>query len=214
MRYANAIFDVDGTIFDSFEGVRKSLAYTYAAMGLPVPEEAVLRTFLGPSLHDSFGRVSGWDKSTRDRAIALFRSVYSTENFKLAAFNPGIETLIARLRAAGVKVTVASSKPYTELIRLFEHKGIVDWFDRICAPGSEAETSDKTELVKSAAAIGSPAVMIGDRKFDLLAAKKAGVDSIAVTFGFGTLAELEACRPTYTADSAGQIEAIVLGSNK
>lgn len=212
MKYANAVFDVDGTLFDTWPGVRVSLLYAYEKLGVPAPDEETLRTFIGPSLHDSFARVSGFDLGTREKAIALFRSVYSTGNYRNADFMPGMERLLKELAAAGVTLTVATNKPYPEAVRLFEYKGLGSTFQMICAPDGEGRTSDKAVLVAKAAAVRGPALMIGDRKYDLEAARAAGIDSVGVTFGFGSKEELTACRPTYLANNAAEIAALILGN--
>lgn len=210
MKYKLAIFDVDGTVFDTYTGVSESLLYAFDRLGIAPPPESVLRTFLGPSLYESFTRTVGLDDATAHRAIDLFRSVYTTENYKHATFYDGIPALFDRLSAAGVTLAVASSKARPVVIELLRYQGILDRFAVVCAPELGEKGSDKRDLVARALAVGQPAVMIGDRKFDLLAAAQVGIDGIGVTYGFGTREELDACPHVYLADSAADIGDYIL----
>lgn len=210
MKYRNVIFDLDGTLFDSFEGVGASIVYAYEQLGVAVPDEPTLRTFLGPSLYDSFGRVSGFDDATRRRAIELYRAVYNTENYKRTKFYPGMRELVETLKAAGIRVCVATSKPANIVGVLFRHMGIDNLFDAVFAADPSETGSDKQTLVQRAAALASPAVMVGDRKFDMQAAAAVGIDAIGVTFGFGSREELAAFRTVLLAENAEQIAAFIL----
>lgn len=213
MKYKLAIFDVDGTVFDTYTGVSESLVYAFDRLGIAPPPESVLRTFLGPSLYESFTGTMGLDDATARRAIDLFRSVYTVENYKHATFYDGIPALFDRLSAAGVTLAVASSKARPVVIELLRYQGILDRFAVVCAPELGEKGSDKRDLVARAvqsASSGQPAVMIGDRKFDLLAAAQVGIDGIGVTYGFGTREELDACPHVYLADSAKDVGDYIL----
>lgn len=209
-RYDNAVFDVDGTLFDSYPGVIACVKHAYAYMNTPVPDEATLRTFLGPSLHDSFGRYTDWTEEQIDRAVEVYREKYAGGEFKNVDFYPGIPELLDRLAAAGVRLSVASSKPIEVLTKVLAYKGLDGVFEKVSAPDFAHKSSDKRELI-AAAVTGSRPVMIGDRMYDIDGARAAGVDSIGAAFGYGGAEELKAHGATFIAHSAQDIYTIITG---
>ena len=212
-RYDNAIFDVDGTLFNSYPGIVACIRHVYETLGTPVPDDAILRTFIGPSLHDSFARHTDWDEKKITRAIELYRERYSGGAYKNVDFYPGMNRLLTDLRAADIILSVASSKPRVQLLRVLEHMGVADRFAVVAAPGPADDSSDKENLIR-AAAVGKRPVMIGDRLYDILGAKAAGVDSIGVTFGFGGRVELAQYGATYIVDTTAEIYDIIIGESK
>lgn len=212
-RYDNAIFDVDGTLFNSYPGITDCLRHVYETLGTPVPDEKILRTFIGPSLYDSFARHTDWDEPKIARAIAVYRERYTGGGYKNVRFYPGIPELLADLQAAGVTLSVASSKPRAQLLRVLEYMGVADRFAVVSAPGPADDNSDKEGLIR-AAVRGERPVMIGDRLYDIMGAERAGVDSIGVTFGFGGRAELAQYGATYIVDSTDEIYDIIIGETK
>lgn len=209
-RYDNAIFDADGTLFDSYPGVIACVKYAYEYMGTPVPDEAVLRTFLGPSLNNSFRAHTDWTEEEIDRAVTAYRKLYAGGKYREVDFYPGIPALLTRLAAAGVRLTIASSKPLEVLKKVLAYKGLAETFEVVSAPDFSHKSSDKRDLI-ARAAVGSRPVMIGDRRYDIEGAAAAGVDSIGAAYGYGGRDELTKSGATFIADTPGQIYTIITG---
>ena len=210
--YKNAIFDVDGTIIDSSEGVFGTLRYAIERLGKPPLPEEKIKLFMGPSLYDGFTKIAGYDGDEALRGIELYREKYAEDGLYRCKMFDGYPQLFERLKRAGVTLSAASTKPQIFLTPLFDHLGIAKYFDRIVGPAEESHGSDKTEFI-SAARTHEKAVMIGDRKYDILSARKAGVDVIGVTYGFSADGEFAEYKPDYLAKDTNEIYDIIVRTN-
>lgn len=208
MKFDNVIFDFDGTLADTSPGVLGSVRYALETLGAPVPDEKVLRGFIGPSLYSSFTGIIGFDGKKADEAIALYRSVYNPRGVYECELYDGMKELLSGLKQNGVSLSVASSKPQNALDKVVDHLGIREYFDRVIGADPSVKHDDKAELV-AAARTRENAVMIGDSRFDIEAAKKAGIKSIAAGYGFTAKEKLLALDPDYYADSVSDIAKIL-----
>lgn len=209
-RYDNAIFDVDGTLFDSYPGVIACVKYAYDYMHTPIPDKKTLESFLGPSLHESFRAHTDWPEEKIDRAVAAYREKYAGGEYRNVDFYPGIPALLTRLAAAGVRLTVASSKPIEVLQKVLAYKGLGGTFEVVAAPDYSCKSSDKRDLIRRAA-VGARPVMIGDRRYDAEGAAAAGIDCIGAAYGYGGRDELTESGAAFIADTPEQIYAIITG---
>ena len=213
MKYDAVLLDFDGTIADTGEGIYDSVRYAVRAMGFdPLPEE-VVHTFIGPPVFSSFKRALNLSDEDSAKAVEKYRESYMNGGIYRLSFYDGMEKLLNDIIKAGIKLTVASSKPENFIIEILRYLKISDLFDFISAPESDKAPESKTALVERAVkALGidkSKAVMIGDRYFDIEGAKEAKVDSIGVTFGFGDRNELVNSGADYIADSTEDIRRII-----
>ncbi len=209
--YDNAIFDVDGTLIDSSQGVFGTLRETIAKMGKPPLPEEKIRLFMGPSLFDGFTKIAGYSEKDALRGIDIYRESYGEKGLYECRLFDGYPELFERLKRAGVKISAASSKPHEFLIPLFKHLGIAKYFEIIAGPEKESHGSDKSELILKAK-VSDNAVMIGDRKYDVLSARAAGVDVIGVTYGFAAKGEFDEYKPDYLAKDVDEIYEIITES--
>lgn len=188
-RYDAVIFDLDGTLLDTGEGVSKSVRYTIDKLGLPEASEGVLRSFIGPPIQRSFERIYGLDKTAAMEAADIFRSRYKDEDLLLAIPYEGIFETIDKLSAAGIRTGVATYKRQDYADKILSHFG----FDRVCDVicGSDAEGKlSKCDIIENAIRMlgvtdKSRAVMIGDSDNDAEGAAQIGVPFVGVTYGFG-----------------------------
>lgn len=208
MKFDNVIFDFDGTLADTSRGVLGSVRYALGTLGVPVPDESVLRGFIGPSLYTSFTGITGLDDERANEAIELYRSVYNPRGVYECELYDGMKELLSELKQNGVSLSVASSKPQNALDKVVDHLGIREYFDRVIGADPSVKHDDKAELVV-AARTRENAVMIGDSRFDIEAAKKAGIKSIAAGYGFTAKEKLLALGPDYYADSVSDIAKIL-----
>ncbi len=212
-KYDAVFFDFDGTIADTGVGIFNSVRFAVAAMGFdPLPEDR-LRTFIGPPVFDSFKRELDMTDEQSEKAVEKYRENYIRSGIYQLEMYPGIETLIKELKKSGIKIAIASSKPEKFVIKVIDYLKISHLIDFIAAPESDNAPEGKAVLVERAVkhfgVKKSKALMIGDRYFDIDGANDAGVESIGVTFGYGSEEELRSAGATYLADSADDIRKLI-----
>ena len=215
MKYTTVLFDLDGTLIDSGIGVTNSAAYAIEKLGMLPPPRQELFKFIGPPLPHSFRDFCGFDDATTELAVDYFREYYAEKGILECTMYGGVLELLASLKAKGYKLGLATSKPEIFASRIVENKGILPFLDFI----SGASTDEKTRATKEAVieyALGicgesdrAKIIMIGDRHFDINGAKSYGMDSVGVTFGYGTKEELREAGATYIVDSMQEIDNIL-----
>ena len=191
-------FDLDGTLTRSGEGIKKSAAYAIAQLGYPALTEAQLDSFVGPPLLESFRTQCGMDEETALEAVRLYRVRFEDVGWRENAVYTGIAPLLRALCAAGKHVSIVTAKPEHFAVRIAGYFGLAPWLDAIVGISMRDHHADKAALIARALPAGvdkSRVVMVGDRKFDVLGAREAGVASLAVGYGYGTREELAACAP-------------------
>lgn len=206
----NALFDWDGTLVDSSEGILENLRYAIDSVGYPVPDEKTLRTFIGPSLVWAFTCVLGMNEETTTRAISNYVDGYSNKGgYKKFRLYQGVENLIKTLYDRGVKVSIVSAKPIAQLKKVVDESGLMPYIDRVIGPDGEGKKdSDKSTLIKRAIN-GKNVVMVGDSTYDITSTKKAEVISVAVTYGFG-FTKNDETYADYTVQTVQELERILL----
>lgn len=213
MKYTDIFFDLDGTITDSGKAITTCARYALEQMGIKNETDENLRRFIGPSLMDSFQRLYGMDEEKAAMATRLFRSLYVDNLMYDVTVYPGIEDLLKRCRTHGLRCYVVTSKVREYARRIIERIGLGEYFTDIIGPAPDDFSSDKSRLIDRAveeySLDRSRCVMIGDTRFDIEGAVKAGVDSIAVTYGYGDRALIMMSHPTSTAADAAELAEIL-----
>jgi len=193
LKYHGYLFDFDGTLADTGEGIRRSVAHSLERMGRPVPGREVLDRFIGPPLHDSYMEFCGMTDEEAERAIGLYRERYVDTGLYESHLYPGIAMLLRALHEAGAYVAIVSAKPQFMLERLSAFYGIDRWLDAIVGVGLDRHSADKRDLILRALPEGlepSGACMIGDRLFDIRAAKALGLAALGADYGYSLPGEL------------------------
>ena len=210
------LFDLDGTLTDSGEGVMKSVRFALDRMGYPNEPERALRRFIGPPLHKSFMDFYGFSEEKAFEAVETMRIRYREKGVYENSLYPGMKEMLSRLRAAGAKLCVATSKPayFTEII-LKQH-GISGIFTHIVGANLDGTLTDKTEVIREVLRrIGDTAheriFMVGDRKFDVIGAKNCGIPAVGVYFGYAEPGELEQAGASYVVQTVAELEVLLLG---
>lgn len=188
------IFDLDGTLTRSEEGIWNCVKYAARKLGFPEPDVPTLRKFIGPPLGYSFREYMGMDEAMANRAVETYRERYNVEGLFENRVYPGIRRLLRTLRQEGWYIGVATGKPQETSERVLAHFGLDRFVEKICGP-TGGHAADKTELIRRALPAdwdvsADEAWMVGDRKFDVAGAIGAGVKSIGVGYGYGSEAEL------------------------
>ena len=184
------IFDLDGTLTRSEEGIWNSVKYAAEKLGFPEPDAATLHKFIGPPLAYSFREYMGMDDAMADKAVETYRERYNVVGLFENRVFPGIRRLLRTLKQEGWYIAVATGKPQLTSERVIAHFGLDKYIEKIVGPTADRK-AEKTELILSALPEAwDEAWMIGDRKFDIEGAIGAGVKSVGVGYGYGSEAEL------------------------
>ena len=191
--YQSILFDLDGTLTDSGEGIMKSTIYTLTHYGIEAPPEAQLRTVVGPPLTESFARF-GVPQDKLTEAVEIYRSRYiPIGRFENHPY-PGIEILLENLQRNGHKLYIATSKPEWMSIEILEHFGLAKYFDIICGAATDFSRNTKEAVIAhllSQCEEQDSAVMVGDTAYDVIGAKAHGIPCIGVSWGYGSIKEME-----------------------
>lgn len=217
MKYKIAIFDLDGTITDSGPGIINSIRYALEKYGLPVPEEKVLRTFIGPPLKEQFQAVCGLNEEESARMVDAYREYYTEKGIFENSVYSGVPEMLERLKESGARILMATAKPEKFAKRIAEHFNFAKYFEFIggaCMDGRRTDKYDVIEYVLDSCGISEEekkdAVMIGDRSHDMIGAAKAGLHSLGVLYGYGSREELASAGAAMTAETPGDICSIIL----
>ncbi len=188
------IFDLDGTLTRSEEGIWNCVRYAAQKLGFPEPDAATLRKFIGPPLAYSFREYMGMDPQMAETATETYRERYNVVGLFENRVFPGIRRLLRTLKQEGWYIGVATGKPQRTSERVIAHFGLDKFIRKICGPDGD-HRPDKIDLIRNALPEGWDADkdeiwMVGDRKFDVEGAIGAGVKSIGVGYGYGSEEEL------------------------
>ena len=209
------LFDFDGTVIDNSEGIFNCINYASDKMGLPRLSPEILRTFIGPSLFDSFTKHYKKGEEEVKQIIGFYRERYNEKGFLETVLYPDITDVISSLKADGYTVCIVSSKPLPFVTKIVEHLGIKQYFSALCCPDFTQHTSEKDwligEAVRQFGTSKEKTVMIGDRHFDIDAAKSAGVESIGVTYGFAEGNELQDAGADFIVDTPKELYTLITG---
>ena len=209
--YKAVIFDLDGSLLDTSAGVLKSVDYTIDKMGYKPLENEVKRTFIGPPIKKSLMKQYGLTEEEADRATEIFRDRYKNHDLFLAEAYEGIYDLLSALHANGYKIGVATLKREDYAIEILEHFNIAEHCDVICGSDFASKMTKKDVLMRCESLMGltlsKEGILIGDTTSDAVGAFEAGVDFMAVTFGFGfrTDGDVKEHPHVFTADTAQDI---------
>ncbi|MBQ8655157.1 MAG: dTMP kinase [Clostridia bacterium] len=184
------IFDLDGTLTQSEEGIWNCVRYTAEKMGYPVPDAATLRKFIGPPLTYSFREFMGMEGEEVDRAVRTYRERYQVTGLFENRVFPGIRRLLRMLKRQGCWIGIATGKPQEPSERIVEYFGLKKYIDAVAGPlGFHSE--EKEDLIRRALPEEyGEAWMVGDRKFDIEGGRKVGISTLGVGFGYGSEEEL------------------------
>ena len=188
------LFDLDGTLTDSGEGIINCAVFALEHFGLPIPSREDLRSIVGPPLFDTFLRY-GVPKEQLDAAVTVFRSRYNPVGIFENHPYPGIRELLEALKQDGNKLCVATSKPEEMANRVLDHFNLSSFFDTVCGASSDESRSSKDAVIDYLLQQNGRTdnmVMVGDTKYDVLGAAAHGIPTIGVAWGYGDAAEMKA----------------------
>lgn len=195
MSYSHLLFDLDGTVIDSHEGIFNCLKYAFEAYGFPYGDDEGLKVFIGPPLFEQIRAYTGANDETSRLMVAKYRERYRPIGAFENRLYDGIVDAVRELKARGKKLYLATSKPEEFARAILERHGIDILFDEICGANLSRGAGTKeeviTELFSRTGICKDDCIMIGDTHFDVDGAKTMGIASMGVTWGFGSRDELE-----------------------
>ena len=213
------LFDLDGTLTESGEGIIRSVQYALEKMGKPETDVQKLRSFIGPPLIPQFMSFSGMTREEAGQAVQFYRERYSTTGVFENRPYPGIPEMLQTLTDRGYVLSVASSKPEHYVRQILEHFGLTPFFHEIVGANMDEKRTEKADVIEEALKrLGlsdqrDRAIMVGDKEHDVLGAQKAGIPCVAVTYGYGSEKELGQVSPWRLVSSVAELGEYLLSLN-
>ncbi|MBP3963893.1 HAD family hydrolase [Paenibacillus lignilyticus] len=210
--YKAILFDLDGTLTDPKQGITRAVQYALAKYEIIVDDLDQLEPFIGPPLASSFQEHYGFSASEARTAVDYYREYFADRGIYENEVYGGIRDLLERLAEQKRTLILATSKPTVFAKRILSYFQMDSYFDVICGSNLDGTMSDKADIIahilRSQQLTAESAVMIGDRKHDLIGAQRNGVDSIGVGYGYGSEEELRAQSPKYYVRSVRELQAL------
>lgn len=193
-KYQYLLFDLDGTLTNPYEGITKSFQYALNAYGIEA-EQNELTFVIGPPLVDVFCDVYGFDEQKAIDALAKYRERFSDVGWMENEIIDGVPQMLDKLKKAGKKLCLATSKPEVYAIKILELFDIFKYFDIVVGAELDGSVCEKYQIIgKVLKKLDNPpleeVVMIGDRKHDIIGAKQCNIASVGVQTGFAEDGEL------------------------
>lgn len=211
------LFDLDGTLTDPKLGITGCVQYALRKLGMEAPDADALEPFIGPPLLDSFRQFCGLDEETGQQAVAFYRERYAVVGLFENEVYPGIAQMLARLRAAGCHLAVASSKPEVFVKRILERFELLSYFEVVVGSELDGTRTRKEEVMEEAlrqllhgTEELTDTVMVGDRKFDIQGAKAHQIAAVGVAYGYAAEGELEEAGADRIVETVEELEKILL----
>lgn len=204
------LFDLDGTLIDSSEGIIKSALYALEHYGIEESDTEKLKKFIGPPLSESFMRLYGFPRDKALKAVQVYRERYNKIGIFECSLYPGVEECIRVLKEQGYLIGMASSKPEVSCRRILKHFDILSLFDDVVGATMDGRIETKEdvlhEVLRRWKDISKREMcLIGDTLFDVEGANLAGIACIAVSFGFGDTGEMLEAGALEVCDSMGEL---------
>lgn len=189
----HVLIDLDGTLTDPKEGIVGCIVYALEKMGVALPDSPPLESYIGPPLQQTFRDICQ-DNVLADEGVRLYRERFTDQGLYENRVFDGIPETLGRLREAGSTLYVATSKPTVYSKRIIEHFDLDGYFKHVYGSELDGTRSDKTDLLAHIMAseniAAEDAVMIGDRRYDIVGANNHAMASVGVLWGYGSKQEL------------------------
>ena len=213
--YEAVLFDLDGTLSASAEGIKKCIELTMAELGKPCPELGDYSTYIGPPLNRTFRLLCGLSEEEVSRALPIYRGYYDVHGTVANRLYDGILDVLERLKDSPIKTAVCTSKNERLARDVIAYLGIGSYLDAVCGSRDDGSRKEKPDLIPYALeTLGhiapERAVMIGDTHFDARGAAVCGVDFIGVLYGYGTRQTMEEVGACIFADTPADLLPLIL----
>ncbi len=207
MEKKTILFDLDGTLTDSGEGIINCALLALEHFGLPLPDRETMRVFVGPPLHETFVKF-GVPADKADEAVKIYRSRYiPTGMFENSPY-PGVAELLKTLKANGHRLLIATSKPEWMAVDILKHFDLAKYFDCICGASMDTSRSSKEDVIAYLLAQNSSAenmIMVGDTHYDVIGSKMHNIPCIGVSWGYGSVEDMVSAGAAAIANSPEEL---------
>ena len=208
-------FDLDGTLTDPALGITNSFIYALKYFGIEIPSYEKLCSFIGPPLPETFKTQFGFSEEKASEGVKKYREYFAEKGLLENSVYPGIPELLSKLKENGKKLVVATSKPEEFSVRIIEHFGLSQFFENVCGSLMDESRSKKDQVIEYAIERNkikdrSKILMIGDRKHDMIGAKKCGLSACGVLYGYGDFEELKSNGADAIVESVNDLEKFLL----
>ena len=206
--YKVILFDLDGTLTESGDGITKSVQYALEKIGKPEPDLDKLPVFVGPPLMEQFMKYADIDEETARQAVVYYRERYTVKGIFENKPYDGVVELLDSLKKKGYILAVSSSKPEKFVKQILDYFDLTQYFTEIVGSEMGGKRTKKSEVIEETLTrLGyekkrDQVLMVGDKEHDVFGAREAGLECVAVSYGYGTMEELEAAQPLQIFDSA------------
>lgn len=200
MTVKNILLDLDGTLTDPKIGIHSCIRYAMEKMGQPLADDTDLDWTIGPPLKASFIQLlNSADDALAEQALAFYRERFSTIGLYENELYPHVIETLKALVERGYNLYLATAKPQVFAIRILEHFELLDYFTKPYGSELTGERTNKGDLIhyilQQEQLVPEHCIMVGDREYDILGARRNGIETIAVTYGYGTDAEIAQATP-------------------
>lgn len=208
------LFDLDGTITDPKIGITSSVAYALNKFDIHVENLDNLCKFIGPPLKDSFMEYYNFSEEDAEQAILYYRERFQDKGIYENFLYENFEDMLIGLKNQGKTLLIATSKPTVFAERILEHFNLRQYFDFVGGSNFDGTRTNKAEVIfhvlkENSISDLSNAIMVGDRKHDIIGAKKAGLQSVGVLYGYGNYEELEAAGADYIVKTVEELSTLL-----
>ena len=215
-KYKNIIFDLDGTLTDSKQGIINSVYAACKKLEVTIPGSGNFHLSIGIPLQEYFRKIIGIPAERVDEAVIYFREYYGEKGVYENRLYEGIDNLLRNL-STGARLFIATSKLEKYALVVLDYFNIRKYFSGIAGADASGIHAGKTELVRKIITLHhiddrETAVMIGDKKMDIEAANDCGIDSIGIIYGYGSADEIKTACPTHMAASVEELGKLLLNS--
>jgi len=205
------LFDLDGTLLNSGEGITEGVSYAISKLGLSPLDLETRKKFVGPALRESFCKYCGVNEETAEKMLAAYREYYGARGLYECIPYEGIEDILKYIKNAGHIAYVATAKPTEYAKKMLEKWNLLKYFKDVIGASFDKSRDDKKVIIADVlcAEKDKEAVMVGDTRYDIVAAHQNGIGCIAVTYGYGSIEEIMEEKPEYVADNVEKLKEIV-----
>jgi phosphoglycolate phosphatase len=213
--YRTYFFDLDGTLTDPQVGITNSILYALARLGITETDRKSLIKFIGPPLLESFRKWYGFSDAEARQAVAVYREYYAERGIYENTMYDGIDGLLSALHVRSCRLILATSKPTVYAHKILEHFRISQYFDRVVGSNFDLTRAAKVEIIhdilhEMSRQDRGACIMIGDHVDDIHGAYENGIDSVAVTYGYGLERDLVEAGPTHIVHTVQELRALLL----
>ncbi|MBN2213872.1 MAG: HAD hydrolase-like protein [Bacteroidales bacterium] len=217
VKYKNIIFDLDGTLTDSKQGIINSVYAACNKLKVNIPGSGNFHLSIGIPLQEYFRKTIGIPDELIDDAVKYFREYYGKKGVYENRLYPGIDSLLCSLSTAA-RLYIATSKLEKYALVVLDYFNIRKYFRGIAGADASGTHAGKTELVRRIMTRhnldnGNLTVMIGDKKMDIDAANDCGIESVGITYGYGSVEEIKSSCPTFTASGVEELGCLLLNNS-